>query len=524
VAALRTAVPSRCEETGLIDKEQRTSPTGKTALGATHEFWFAVIALTILYLLFVSIGNRRYVWFDELFTFDIANSPSLKDLWHRELAFDLQPPAGYLLSRASMHIFGANPFGLRFPSMVEFYVGSLAVLLYVQRKAGVGFATLAVLLLWGASPTLYYAVEARPYALIFFSFSCLLLSWDIATRSNPRRLALLGVGMATFCLATAHVFSVFTLFAFIVAEGVRFWRRRKADYALWAALFLPMLAMSIYVPLTRAFAGVVFAIYASPQTISSFYLNTLGAPILSFVLLAVLLAASMPGDVDPKRAPEFAAEDLALFACLLANPILVNLLLIHRRGTFYDRYCLTSQVAIMAALAIFLGLRVRRNRWAAYVGSIVLVFFIVKTQVWHVLHFPAPRNAAFLASIQPSLPIVVGEGQVFVEMNRYESASLLSRVYFLKDSQASMQYMHTNLFQDYMAPDVMKKAGFPFTANVAQYSRFVSQHRQFLLLGARTEWVFQKLLYSGASIAFVGGYSDLLYLDKDLYLITMPSQ
>src|ERR1700733_12592561 len=106
VAALRTAVSPGCEETGLIDKEQ--PPTGKTALGETHEFWFASIALTILYLLFVSTGNRRYVWFDELFTFDIANSPSLIELWHRELSFDMQPPAGYLLSRASMHIFGAR--------------------------------------------------------------------------------------------------------------------------------------------------------------------------------------------------------------------------------------------------------------------------------------------------------------------------------------------------------------------------------------------------------------------------------
>jgi hypothetical protein len=522
VAALRTAVSPGCEETGLIDKEQPR--TGKTALGATHEFWFAAIALTILYLLFVSVGNRRYVWFDELFTFDIANSPSLSELWHRELTFDMQPPAGYLLSRASMHIFGASPFGLRFPSMVEFYVGSLLVFLYVQRKASVAFATLAVLLVWGAAPTLYYAIAARPYALVFVSFSGLLLSWDIAVRSKPRRLALLGVGVAAFCLAVAHVFSAFTLLAFVVAEVVRFWRRRKADYALWAVLFLPMPAMLIYVPLTRAFGGVIFAIYASPQTISLFFLNTFGAPIVSFVLLAVLLAASMPGDRDPKPAPEFAAEDFALFACLLVNPILINLLLIHRRGTFYDRYCLTTQVAIMAALAIFLALTVRRNRWAAYAGSIVLVLFIVKTQVWHVVHFPTPRNAAFLASIQPSLPIVVGEGQVFVEMNRYENAPVLSRVYFLKDPPASIQYMHTNLFQDYAAPDVMKKAGFPFTAQVAQYSSFVSQHRQFLLLGARTEWVFQKLLDSGASIAFVGGYNDLLYLDKDLYLVTMPSQ
>jgi hypothetical protein len=510
--------------TGLMDKEQRVSPSGRAALSTTREFWIAAVALTILYVLYVSVGNRRYVWFDELFTFDIANSPSLRELWHREVSFDMQPPAGYLLSRASMHIFGSSPFGLRFPSMVEFYAGSMAMLLYVKRKAGAAFATLAVLLLWGAAPSLYYAIEARPYALVFFSFSCLLLSWDIATRTKPRRAALLGVAIATFCLAIAHVFAVFTLFAFIVAEAMRSWRRRKLDYPLWAALFLPMMAVLVYVPLTRAFKGVVFGVYASPQTTSLFYLNTFGAPILSFVLLAVLLAASTPVGGEPEPAAKFAAEDFALFACLLVNPVLVNLLLIHRGGTFYDRYCLTSQVAMMVALAVFLGYRVRGNRLAAYAGSVLLILFIVKTQVWHVVRYPTPRNAAFLASIQPSLPIVVGEGQVFFEMNRYESASLLSRLYFLKDPQASMQYIHTNLFQDYAAPDVMRKAGFPLTANVAPYSSFVSQHRQFLLLGTPTEWVFQKLLHSSASIAFVGEYADLLYLDKALYVVTMPSQ
>jgi hypothetical protein len=485
--------------TGLIDEGQRIVPGGRASHSGTREFWLVAFALTILYVLFVAVGDRRYVWFDELFTFDIANSPSLQELWHREVSFDLQPPAGYLLSRASMHIFGTTPFGLRFPSMVEFYVGSLAMLLYVRRKAGIAFATMAVLLMWGAAPGLYYAVEARPYALIFASFSCLLLSWDIATQTRPRRV--------------------------FIAEAARTWRRRRADYALWVALFFPMLAMAVYAPLSRGSAGVVFGVYASSQTISLFFLNTFGAPILSFVLLAVLLADSMPrGGESAPAPPEFAAESYALLGCLLVNPILLNVLLIHRQGTFYDRYCLPSQVAIMAALAIFLAYRVRGNRGAAYAGSILLVLFIVKTQVWHVVHFQAPRNAAFLASIQPGLPIVVGEGQTFVEMNRYENALLLSRLYFLKDPQASREYMHTNLFQDFAAPDVMEKAGFPYTANVASYSTFVSQHHQFLLLGAPQEWVFQKLLHGGASIAFVGDYPDLLYIDKNLFLVTMPSQ
>jgi hypothetical protein len=83
------------------------------------------------------------------------------------------------------------------------------------------------------------------------------------------------------------------------------------------------------------------------------------------------------------------------------------------------------------------------------------------------------------------VPIVVAEGQVFVEMNHYEYTALLSRLYFLKDQQASMRNMRTNLFQDFAAPDVMKKKGFPYTANVAPYASFVSHHRQFLLLGSR---------------------------------------
>src|ERR1700742_4524630 len=126
-----------------------------------RRFWWVLSTLTALYVLAVVVGNRRYVWFDELFTFNIARSPSFAQLWYRELRFDCNPPTGYLLSRMSMSLFGATPLGLRFPSMVEFYFGSLAILLYVRRKAGIAFAAFAVLLLWAAVPTLYYAVEAR---------------------------------------------------------------------------------------------------------------------------------------------------------------------------------------------------------------------------------------------------------------------------------------------------------------------------------------------------------------------------
>ena len=242
-----------------------------------REFWLVIGVLTILYIFAVAIGIRRYVWFDELITFDIARSASLHQLWDREIRYDCNPPAVYVLSRGSMAIFGPTPLGFCFPLMVEFYLGSIAILLYVRRKAGIAFAAFAVLLLWAAAPTLHYAVEARPYAFILLSFACLLLSWDTAIRAKSRRSALFGIAISTFGLAVAHVFTLFTLFAFIAAEAVRFRRRRKPDYPLWAALLLPMLAMVIYFPLLSSCGGIVFPVHASDNTKLSSS-KTLSAP------------------------------------------------------------------------------------------------------------------------------------------------------------------------------------------------------------------------------------------------------
>jgi Dolichyl-phosphate-mannose-protein mannosyltransferase len=489
---------------------------------AKREFWLVLAALTALYVVVVAIGNRRYVWFDELFTFDIARSASLRELWYRVLRFDCNPPTGYLLSRISMSIFGSSPFGLRFPSMVEFYVGSIAVLLYVRRKAGIAFGAVAVLMLWAVGPTLYYAVEARPYALLFSSFAFLLLSWDTAIQAKPRGWALFGISISTLALAGAHVFAPFTLFAFVVAEAVRFRRLRRPDYALWAALLVPMLGMLLYIPLIRLYGGIVFGTQASYNTIILFFEDTFGASIMAFVLLAALLVPLRKTAGQKSGRP--AAEEIALFACLFLSPILLNLILMHRHGMFYNRYNVPSQAAILAALAIFIAYRVRLNHLAAYAAAAVLILAILKGQVWHPLLYPPPQRTGVLASVRPNLPVVAGEGQVFMEMNQRESQEFLARLYFLKDPQASLQYAHTNYFQDFEAPDVMQKAGFPFTANVASYSGFVNQHRQFLLLGNPTGWVFLKLRAGGASIAFVGDYSGALpYFDRTLYLVTMPS-
>jgi hypothetical protein len=400
----------------------------------------------------------------------------------------------------------------------------MSILLYVRRKAGLAFATMAVLLSWAAVPTLYYAVEARPYALIFLCFACLLLSWDEAIQTRPRKLALFGIAVATLVLLLAHVFTAFTLLSFAVAAVVRFVQQRKADYALWAAFLLPTVAIAVYLPILQSCGKVIFPNHATWNTIVLFFQNTFTSPVIAFALLFVLLLP--PGKQPIPASTPFRSDEIALFACLiLGSPLLLTAYLMHRQGTFYDRYCIPSQVAILIVLAVLLHARVRASRWAVYAACVLIASFLFKNQVWHALRYPVPRNASFLASIDQDLPLVIGEGQVFMEMNQYESAPLLNRLYFLKDPQASMQYRHTNIFQEFVAPDVMREAGFPFPAHITKYSDFVGLHRRFLYLGNPGQWVFAKAAANGATVTFIGNYNGAMpYFDTDLFLVSLPSQ
>jgi 4-amino-4-deoxy-L-arabinose transferase-like glycosyltransferase len=219
---------------------------------------------------------QRFVWFDELCTFDIARAGSLRQLRQWVLKFDNNPPTVYLLSRFSMWIFGPTPLGLRLPSMVEFYLASVAMFVYVRRKAGNAVAAFAVAMLW-SSTSFYYATEARVYALVFLSFASLLLAWDKAAKTTDRTFALWCVGISSFVLLMSHVFASLCLFALVIAEFVRYLRRRKPDYPLYLALGLPMISMFLYVPLISVYKGLILwpQFGASPLMAGKFYYHSL---------------------------------------------------------------------------------------------------------------------------------------------------------------------------------------------------------------------------------------------------------
>lgn len=498
----------------------------RSRLDLSGELWAVLTALTALYVAGVLVANRRFVWFDELFTLDIARAQSLPQMWTLIRRFDFQLPTGYMLSRVSMRLFGASKFGLRFPSMLEFYVASMALFFYVRRKIGIGYAAAAVFILW-MSEAFPYAVEARPYALLLMFFSILLLFWDIAATSEVRVVVLWGVAIANLGMFSAHVFAPLSLFPFLVAEAVRFRSTRKLDFALWSALLLPTVAMAFYIPLLRGYSTIYFpaAFQASLGRVPHFFYGTIHvmSPALLLALFAALLAPS--GEPALTSVYKWRPEEPVLFSCFLLNPILLNILLMRRHGAFWDRYCITTEAIIYVGMAILLAVRLKSNRMAGYAGAAALLFlFFFQAVLWPMLSQPAAQNASGLAAIRPDLPLVDAGGVTFFEMNHHEKPETLTRLFFLKDRALALKYTHTNLFEDRGFGDGMKPY-FPISANVASYADFINKHREFLVLGdyeAPEEWLLPKLKDDGAQLTWLGTYR-VPYLDSNLYLIHLPA-
>ncbi len=482
-------------------------------------------ALSFLYVVAVLEANRRFVWFDELFTLDLAKARTIPLLLQLIRKFDFQPPAGYLLSRFSMQLFGQSPFGLRLPSMLEFYVGSMALFFFARRKAGISYAAAGLLILWSGS-IFQYSTEARPYALLMMSFSTLLLCWDIATTSDRRRLALWGAALSNVVMLSAHVLAPFSLFPFLVAEVVRFARTRKADFALWAALLAPAAAMALYLPFLHGYGTLFFppAYQASLGRIVIFYFGTI--KIISVALFLAVGAALIVPQVKPwiGSARGWRPEEIVLFGSILLNPILLNIALMRRHGAFWDRYAITTWAAIYIGIAILLGLRLNCNRYAGYAAAAVLLVFCVRTDVLLPSLAATVKDASAIAGVRSDLPLVDAGGVTFFEMNHYEKPDLLSRLYYLKDRSAAMSYTHTNLFEDRGFGDGMKPY-FPITAKVSSYADFVHAHREFLVLatyGAPEEWLLHKLHADGAQLTWLGAYP-LPYVDSNLYLVSLTA-
>ncbi len=484
----------------------------------------ALLAFTAIYVALVYLPFHRHLWFDELLTYYIAQSRNF------ELArkWDLSPPLMHVLAHVSLVWNHGAPIAVRWPSVISFYFGSLALFGYAARKLGVGFGALLLLVLW-YSPSFPYATEARPYALLYGAFCCLLFFWDLAL-TRRRKLPLIGVTVSALLLVNAHVLAPLSFLPFAAAELVRWRERRLPDFPLWTALFLPLICVLGYLPLIHSYKDIGHyppAFQASPRVLASYYWHTFTGVVLCLVVAAI--AAALSSWPTVKHVGQTLGRNRrltpagALFLVLAAVPVALDAIMMRDHAPFWGRYAITSAIGLYGIAVYLLAASFRFHRRAgmaaAAAAAVLLVAQKIALPIYRNAAHPAPTNVNALASIYPDQPIVAASGLTFVEMSKYENPSILARLYYLRDRAAALRYANATMFEDMNG----YQAAFHFPGTVESYPAFIAQHRRFLVFGTigyPEDWLLRKLIADGAKVRPLCSFESP-YKDKDLYEVEL---
>ena len=123
----------------------------------------------------------RHLDHDELFTFYIAQAPSLRQLFTLTHTIDLHPPLSYLFVRASFAIFGVSSWSCRLPFLLAFLAFSAILFAFLSRLLSPLYGLMAVLMIW-SSPYAHLATEARSYSSQFNRFHDLRITFFVGRK------------------------------------------------------------------------------------------------------------------------------------------------------------------------------------------------------------------------------------------------------------------------------------------------------------------------------------------------------
>lgn len=409
--------------------------------------WTLLLGFSFLYFGATALeASRRLVWYDEIFTYHISRLASFSEVW-RALSTGMEqiPPLFWLITRASMGVFGDGPVAIRLPEMIGFWVMTLGLYRFVARRSGGLYGCLAMLfpLATGAAP---YTTEGRPYGLLLAFSTLALLAWQAVPESGHRRLAILAIAASLAAALGTHYYAVLLLPALGIAELVRSVRRRRLDLAVWGAILLPLSSLLLYLPLIRGARTYAEHFWARAQWKSlgvayHILLDPTLLPLIVLVALAAVLSRAWsdePGAVDACRAAPL-PEEVAAAAGFLAVPVVGIAVAMLVTNAFTTRYVLPTIIGASILFA-WAAHRLLRGQTLPALALVMVLGGSFAVREYAQLRATSASAAAlagdydFIASAGTGQsPIVVVEALIFLQLLYYAPPAIAGRLLYVSD-------------------------------------------------------------------------------------------
>ena len=204
---------------------------------------FGLLAVALAIRLFHL--NYESLWFDELWTWKVANQPDLRTLMTTGLQEDVHLPSYFVIVYWFMKWFGDSETVIRMPSVIFSALAAPALFLLGRRILNARVGLIAASLLILDYQSIHYGQEARPYAMMLFLGIVTTYLWfeliqaSVIAGNKPSLGLVLGLWVTVAISCYTHYFSVIlTLFQFAFYFGIAVKNKRT-----------PWLGMSMLVAL-----------------------------------------------------------------------------------------------------------------------------------------------------------------------------------------------------------------------------------------------------------------------------------
>lgn len=484
-------------------------------------------------------GSRgKMLWYDELFTYHIAALPGIADVWRTLLTgFEPHPPVYYLLSHASMSLFGVSAAAARLPSMVAFCVIELCLFLIVERAYGDLLAWVAVMVPF-ATVCFQYSYEARPYVVVVACAALAFLAWQrigVGDHDLAWMVLLagaLGIGVLSHYYGVTAGIPVCLGEVVYLADQRRFrkgvWFSFVAGYGLSILVLLPF-----YFSLRAHFVGNDFnpLVYWYWGDFASVY-QVLFEGVLFLVLMigigtCVLLAwkgrqsAATPQALPPRG---FSRVQMAAAILFALTPLTVEALTLVAKGGTAPRYAMAAVVGLCLLMVALLSAAERSlpGVTLAALASSAVLFCAQDGRILKRLRAPLAFDAPQVLSdarIPADLPIAVQDSLVHLRLMQYGGKALGARLYFLASPELAAKQIH-NPVNDRALIGLNTVA----PLHVVSFDQFIASHRRFILFrgpdpsenSGIAGWLTAELLERGAEMRLIVNSGDNSVFDVTL--------
>lgn len=463
----------------------------------------AGVFVSIFFAAQLARAAKSLLWTDEIATFYTSQQRNVAAVVASiRGGCDGMPPLYALILHAVQPVLGNSPLVLRLPSVIGFCVMSLCVFAFVKLRYSIVYAAMASAFTVNAClPGLPWA---RSYGLVLACASGALLAWRSAAEGRHRRAALVALALCLGFATALHYYAVFLTVPFVAGETVRWYRSRKMDLPMLAAMAAAPLALLLHWPLLRADMR-AFVARTPPEFILQFYWFSFfrfALILLAGAAFAILWEFRLKSAKQTGAQSRVPAHEWACLGVLTLMPLVLTLASWVTATVVEGRYVAWSAIGlgVLAAAALHPG---ARRRTFAGVIVLVLLIGILTFRIARDLVRPIGlREGETIRTVLAHVPgdpapiVVAARGGAFLEAWFYADAGLRRRMVYLVNPELERRYYGSEGGGQYLS--ALRRWGAPIRLSI--YEDFLRSTPRFLLAVDSGDWILAQLRHGGYSI------------------------